>query len=101
MDGEGKYLLAFVASLAVFVLATLLGILLALGYSAYPAIDKFGLGFFTTNVWNPVKSEFGALAPIYLRAIESLAARVSRSISRTTSKASRGIEAMPASTSSS
>jgi phosphate transport system permease protein len=50
---------------AVFVLATLLFILVALGYAAVPALDKFGLGFFTTNVWNPVKSEFGALAPIY------------------------------------
>ena len=27
--------------------------------------QKFGLGFFFTNVWNPVTSEFGALAPIY------------------------------------
>ena len=50
---------------AVFVLATLLGILLALGYSAIPALDKFGFAFFTTNVWDPVKSNFGALAPIY------------------------------------
>ncbi len=50
---------------AVFVLATLLGILLALGYSAIPALDKFGFGFFTTNVWDPVKGNFGALAPIY------------------------------------
>lgn len=50
---------------AVFVLATLLFILAALGYSAVPAFEKFGLSFFTTNVWNPVKMEFGALAPIY------------------------------------
>ena len=41
---------------AVFVLATLLFILMALGYAAIPAFDKFGLSFFTTNVWNPVKS---------------------------------------------
>lgn len=50
---------------AAFVLALLLGILLALGYSAIPALDKFGLSFFVTNVWNPVTSQFGALAPIY------------------------------------
>ena len=50
---------------AVFVLALLLGILLALGYAALPAFHKFGLDFFVTNVWNPVTSQFGALAPIY------------------------------------
>lgn len=50
---------------AVFVLALLLGILLALGYAALPALDKFGFNFFVTNVWNPVTSQFGALAPIY------------------------------------
>ena len=59
---------------AVFVLAILLFILLALGYAAIPAFDKFGLGFFTTNVWNPVKSEFGALAPIYGTLVTSLIA---------------------------
>lgn len=50
---------------AVLVLAMLLAIIAALTYAALPALDKFGLGFFVTNVWNPVKSEFGALAPIY------------------------------------
>src|SRR6266568_3333967 len=50
---------------AVLVLAALLGIIAALSYSALPALEKFGVGFFFSNVWNPVKSEFGALAPIY------------------------------------
>jgi phosphate transport system permease protein len=50
---------------AALVLAMLLGILLALGYSAIPAFEKFGLSFFVTDVWNPVTSQFGALAPIY------------------------------------
>jgi len=50
---------------AVFVLALLLGILLALAYAAVPAMEKFGPAFFVTNVWNPVTSQFGALAPIY------------------------------------
>ena len=52
----------------------LLGILLALGYAAIPAFEKFGLAFFLTNVWNPVKSEFGALAPIYGTLVTSLIA---------------------------
>ena len=59
---------------AVFVLAMLLFILLALGDSAIPAFYKFGLSFFTTNVWNPVKSEFGALAPIYGTLVTSVIA---------------------------
>ena len=50
---------------AVFVLALLLGILLALAHAALPAMEKFGLRFFVTDVWNPVTSQFGALAPIY------------------------------------
>jgi len=50
---------------AALVLAALLGILLALLYSAVPAMQKFGLRFFVTDVWNPVTLQFGALAPIY------------------------------------
>jgi phosphate transport system permease protein len=47
------------------VLALLLSMIVALGYAALPALQKFGPGFFVTNVWNPVTSQFGALAPIY------------------------------------
>jgi phosphate transport system permease protein len=50
---------------AALVLALLLSIIVALGYAALPALQKFGPGFFVTNVWNPVTSQFGALAPIY------------------------------------
>jgi len=50
---------------ALFVLLTLVGIIGSLAWGAIPAFQKFGLGFFFTNVWNPVKLEFGALAPIY------------------------------------
>ncbi len=59
---------------ALFVLAMLLGILLALGYTALPAFEKFGLGFFVTNVWNPVTNQFGALAPIYGTLVTSIIA---------------------------
>ena len=52
----------FFASL---VLVLLLGIIVALAINAAPAMQKFGLGFFVTNVWNPVTLQFGALAPIY------------------------------------
>ena len=50
---------------ALFVLGILLAILIALSFSAIPAIQKFGLGFFVTDIWNPVTKTFGALAPIY------------------------------------
>ncbi len=50
---------------ALSVLLTLLAILGALTWAALPALEKFGFGFFTTNVWNPVTNDYGALAPIY------------------------------------
>jgi phosphate transport system permease protein len=50
---------------ALFVLALLAAILIALVIAAMPAMQKFGFGFFVTNVWNPVTKNFGALAPIY------------------------------------
>jgi phosphate transport system permease protein len=59
---------------AVFVLGTLVAIIVALLFSAWPAIDKFGFSFFTTNVWNPVTSVFGGLAPIYGTLMTSLIA---------------------------
>src|SRR4029434_11081377 len=50
---------------ALLVLGLLAGILVSLGLAAAPALDKFGVGFSFTNVWNPVKGVFGGLAPIY------------------------------------
>jgi phosphate transport system permease protein len=50
---------------ALCVLLMLAGIIGALSWAALPALEKFGIGFFFTNVWNPVTMEFGALAPIF------------------------------------
>ena len=50
---------------ALFTLAMLIAILLSLTISAWPAIDKFGLGFLTSTKWDPVKEEFGGLVMIY------------------------------------
>jgi phosphate transport system permease protein len=50
---------------ALLVLLALVGIIGALAWAAVPALQEFGFAFFFTNVWNPVKLEFGALAPIY------------------------------------
>jgi phosphate transport system permease protein len=63
-------------SFAALVLVLLLSIIVALGYAAWPALAKFGAGFFVTNVWNPVTSEFGALAPIYGTLVTSAIALV-------------------------
>jgi len=50
---------------AALVLALLVAIIVALSVAAAPALRKFGAGFFTTDVWNPVTMQFGVLAPIY------------------------------------
>lgn len=50
---------------ALLTLAMLIGILLSLLVGAWPAISKFGLGFLTSSVWDPVKDEYGGLVMIY------------------------------------
>jgi phosphate transport system permease protein len=59
---------------ALLVLAMLVAILVALGVSAWPALDKFGASFFFTNAWNPVTGVFGGLAPLYGTLVTSLIA---------------------------
>jgi len=50
---------------ALLTLGLLLAILTSLTVSAWPAIDKYGLGFLTSTTWDPVKEEFGGLVMIY------------------------------------
>jgi phosphate transport system permease protein len=50
---------------AITVLVLLSGVILALIVGSAPALSTFGLSFITTEVWNPVTEQFGALAPIY------------------------------------
>jgi phosphate transport system permease protein len=52
-------------SAALLTLALLLGILLSLVLGAWPALQKFGFGFLTSSVWDPVKEDFGGLVMIY------------------------------------
>jgi phosphate transport system permease protein len=57
---------ALVAQGAAYItLALLAGILLSLVFGAWPAIEKYGLGFLTSSVWDPVKNEYGGLVMIY------------------------------------
>ncbi len=50
---------------AIMVLALLGGVIIALIIGAMPAFKAFGFGFLTSQSWNPVTEQFGALAPIY------------------------------------
>jgi phosphate transport system permease protein len=50
---------------AITTLALLLGIILSLVISAWPAIEKYGLSFLTRSVWDPVQNEYGGLVMIY------------------------------------
>ena len=50
---------------ALVTLVILIAILASLTVSAWPAIDKFGLGFLTSTTWDPVKEDFGGLVMIY------------------------------------
>ena len=50
---------------ALLTLALLIGILASLVAGAWPAISKFGLGFLTSSVWDPVQQQYGGLVMIY------------------------------------
>ncbi|MFM9879307.1 MAG: phosphate ABC transporter permease subunit PstC [Burkholderiaceae bacterium] len=52
-------------SAAVLTMALLVAILISLVIGAWPAISKYGLGFLTSTVWDPVQLEFGGLVMIY------------------------------------
>ncbi len=61
---------------ALLTLAMLIGILLSLIVGAWPAISKYGLGFLTSSVWDPVKDEYGGLVMIYGTLATSLIALI-------------------------
>jgi len=54
------------------IVALLIGLLIVLFIDAWPAIQKFGLSFLTSTVWDPVNEEFGALPAIYGTLLSSL-----------------------------
>jgi phosphate transport system permease protein len=61
---------------ALLTLSLLLGILVSLVIGAWPAITKYGFGFFTSSVWDPVALEFGGLVMIYGTLATSLIALI-------------------------
>ena len=64
------------ATFAGLVLVLLVGILISLFIGGWQALQTFGFGFLTTDVWNPVTEEFGALAPIYGTLVSSIIALI-------------------------
>jgi phosphate transport system permease protein len=50
---------------ALLTLGLLFGILISLVVGAWPAIQKYGLGFVGRSVWDPVAEDFGGLVMIY------------------------------------
>ncbi|KUM25375.1 phosphate ABC transporter permease [Mesorhizobium loti] len=50
---------------AILVLVLLGGVAISLIAGSWQALSKFGFSFLTTESWNPVTENFGALAPIY------------------------------------
>src|SRR5438876_633523 len=65
---------ALTRAAAIAILAVLAGVILALAAGALPALKTFRLDFLTTQRWNPVTEQFGALAPIYGTLVTSLIA---------------------------
>ncbi len=63
-------------SFALIVLFALLGIILSLIVNAYPALNKFGFGFFTRIEWDIIQGEFGGLIAIYGTVVTSVIALV-------------------------
>lgn len=64
----------FTRAAALLVLALLFGVILTLVEGSIPALKQFGISFFWTEEWNPVKERFGALAPIYGTVVTSIIA---------------------------
>lgn len=61
-------------SSAYLVLIILGSIFLSLVAGGWIAFETFGFSFLTTEVWNPVTEQFGALAPIYGTIVTSIIA---------------------------
>ena len=59
---------------AAFVLLALVGIIVSLAIGAAPAFREFGAGFITTNEWDPINDQFGALIAITGTLVTSLIA---------------------------
>lgn len=64
--------LIFACSIAV----VLVWIIIQIGLTALPAIQKFGLGFLTSTTWDPVKNIYGVLPQIYGTIVSAIIALI-------------------------
>jgi phosphate transport system permease protein len=63
VDGDRVFLaIAYGAAALILIIAAIF--IVALFIPALPAITKFGLGFFVSRTWDPVRTQFGALPAI-------------------------------------
>ena len=63
---RGDYIFRSLTQFSAFLVLILVGaIFLSLIAGGFEAFKTFGFSFITTEVWNPVTEQFGALAPIY------------------------------------
>ncbi len=69
-----KFFRLLTQACALIVLLILGGAILSLIKGSMPAFQAFGLGFFTTQIWNPVTEKFGAAAPIFGTVVTSVIA---------------------------
>ncbi|HUO52159.1 MAG TPA: phosphate ABC transporter permease subunit PstC, partial [Gemmatimonadaceae bacterium] len=68
----GSVITAFAACIPLLLAAIATAILVA----GWPALRKFGFGFLTTSVWDPVNGQFGAAPAIYGTIVSSLIALI-------------------------
>jgi phosphate transport system permease protein len=59
---------------AIGVLLILGGVIVSLIAGSLPALQEFGVSFFTEQRWNPVTEKFGAISPIYGTVVTSFIA---------------------------
>jgi phosphate transport system permease protein len=74
-DRIGDPLLRGLSGLAAAVaVLVIVGIVYEVAHLAWPAIEEFGIGFVTTNDWNPVTKQFGAAPFLYGTVVTSVIA---------------------------
>ena len=75
VDGDRVFLaIAYGAAALILLIAGIF--IVALFIPALPAISKFGVGFFVSRTWDPVRIQFGALPAIYGTLVTSAIALV-------------------------
>jgi len=74
---RGDRLYQWITTASALVVPILLGLIAWEVFAAgWPALSKFGIGFFTTSDWDPVKGNFGAAPALFGTIVSSLLALV-------------------------